>query len=71
MLHKGALQAYTPGGRAGSLKATHDQIPPACMRLLTGEGARVALGLAYGLYVRHYFSHFYTLLLRGCIGCGV
>ena len=38
-----ALQAHTPGGPARSLKATHYQIPPACMRLLTVEGGRVAL----------------------------
>ena len=39
----GALQAYTPEGPARSLKATHHQILPACMRLLTVEGGRVAL----------------------------
>ena len=63
------------------LEATHNPPPPAYMWLLTIEGGRVALTrgsrelwawlLGSGLYVRHYFSHFYTLLLRECIGCGV
>lgn len=58
----GALQAYTPGGLAGSLETAHNPYPPACMRLLGVEGGRVALtrgnaghvlGLPPGPYVRH------------------
>ena len=60
-LRVGALQAYTPGGPARSLEATHHPYPPAFMRLLAVEGGRVALtrgnagliqGLDPGPYVR-------------------
>ena len=64
----GALQAYTPGWPARSLKATHNQIPPACMWLLTIEGGRVALTRsspelkAWILTSMCSTSHLYTLL---------
>ena len=62
VLHVGSLQAYTPGGPARSLEATHHPYPPAFMRLLAVEGGHVALtrgnagliqGLDPGPYVRH------------------